>query len=611
MKNIYLKIKSILEIASNIKDVFSESIRFPKLKIFFLMILGCLTVVFESIGIAMLIPIIQNVVQGVGGKTRLPAEFLKPLEDWLNQWQGFEQIAIISLFIIISGAISSVLTVVKTLADESISLHVSNYWRKKLFRNILLANVVEVFKHRIGNIQNLIVVECGNIRFLYRGLIQLCVSLAMACVYVFVLILISLKLTVLVIFLLAISSIPVFYLIKYIQHTSFNRAQSRSFLGSIIVEIFSSIKIVHLFKTFDYETGRFGKAVNSVMDKEWQMLKRNSLVGPINNMIVLILPLIIIFLGLRVSQQMGSNPVWVLLFIVIFSRLAPVTQKIITSISTMSQVYGSVIFLKDSMREFHGTGIESGKNKIIAPPKEIVFKDVSFGYNKDTPIIKNINFTIRSGAHVAFIGPSGSGKSTIINLMIRLFDPDSGSVEIDGVDLKSYNIYDWRHILGLVDQNATLFNENIRYNIAYGLDDVPMEKVINSARLANACDFIEKFPDKYNTQVGVMGHSISGGQRQRVAIARAICRDPEILILDEATSSIDLESERLISETISSIKMQGKTIINISHRLSSVRDADTIYFIDEGEIKASGTIQQLLDRSETFRQYLKLQNIEI
>ncbi len=611
MKKIISKFKEELVVARNVVEVFSEGTPHPLLKVWFLVFLGILTVLFESISISMLIPILQKVVGGVKGGITIPVQALKPFQDWINQWQGYRQFIMIGLFLSICGLVSAVLTVIKRMTEESISLKLSNHWKEKLFRNIIFADITKVFQYKIGYLQNLIVVECGNIRFLYRGALQLITAVVMGGVYIFFLSMISARLTCIVLILLVVTLIPVYKLIKFIRHTSFSRAQSRAFLGSIIVEVLNSIKIIHLFKTFDFETLRFKQSIDNVYEKEWQMLKCNSLIGPLNRVIGIILPLVVIFIGLYLHKDADAKPLWILLFVIVFVRLAPISQSISTAFSTISKVYGSVLLIKSSLSKFSKYEQKNGSIKLKNPPHKIIFDKVNFEYEQGTPVLKDVSFEINAGQHVAFIGPSGSGKSTVVGLIIRLFTPSSGNIFLDADNLKDYDIYSWRDLVGLVDQSTALFNESIKFNIAYGVDNISMEDVVKSAKMANADEFINKLSAGYETRVGSLGYSVSGGQRQRIAIARALSRNPQVIVLDEATSSIDLESEKLIAGTISRLKNEGKTIINISHRLSSVRDADILYFIEDGQIKAKGSFKQLLAESETFRNYLKLQNVQV
>lgn len=225
----------------------------------------------------------------------------------------------------------------------------------------------------------------------------------------------------------------------------------------------------------------------------------------------------------------------------------------------------------------------------------IEFKNVSFNYptRPDFNVLKNISFQVKPGETVALVGSSGSGKSTIASMILRFYDPDKGQVLIDGVDSRTISLTDLRQQIALVPQDVILFAGSIRDNIAYGRPGATDAEVEEAARQANAFDFIQSFPDRFNTLVGERGIQLSGGQRQRIAIARAVLKNPSILILDEATSSLDSESERLVQEALDKL-MLGRTSVVIAHRLSTIRNADQIVVLQNGEVQESGTHQQLM-----------------
>ena len=226
---------------------------------------------------------------------------------------------------------------------------------------------------------------------------------------------------------------------------------------------------------------------------------------------------------------------------------------------------------------------------------EVIFEEVSFNYpsRKNVEVLKNISFRVAKGQKIALVGPSGAGKTTIGALMFRFYEPSTGQILIDGKTASSYNLTAYRNRMALVPQEVILFGGSIRENIEYGKPGASEAEIIQAAKQANAFNFIEGFPDKFETVVGDRGVQLSGGQRQRIAIARAILKDPDILILDEATSSLDTESERLVQEALETL-MKNRTSIIIAHRLTTIRDADKILVIDGGEVKETGTHDELM-----------------
>ena len=240
---------------------------------------------------------------------------------------------------------------------------------------------------------------------------------------------------------------------------------------------------------------------------------------------------------------------------------------------------------------------------------EVSFENISFSYpsRRDFQVLKNISFKADKGETIAIVGPSGAGKSTITNLILRFYNPDSGKIWIDGKDAQDYSLTELRSQMAIVPQDVLLFGGSIKENIGYGKSNATLEEIKDAARKANALDFIESFPDKFETKVGERGIQLSGGQRQRIAIARAVLKNPSILLLDEATSSLDSESERLVQEALDKL-MEGRTSLVIAHRLSTIRKADKIIVIDKGEVKESGTHEELITITDgLYRSLSKLQ----
>jgi len=236
----------------------------------------------------------------------------------------------------------------------------------------------------------------------------------------------------------------------------------------------------------------------------------------------------------------------------------------------------------------------------------VTFDRVSFCYNETRPTIVDISFEVGRNETAAFVGLSGAGKTTIINLISRFYEPTSGTIRIDGIDVREVTLASLRSQLGLVTQETILFNDTVRNNIAYGLGDMPFERIVEAAQAAQAHDFITRLPEGYDTPIGERGGLLSSGQRQRLAIARALLKNPPILILDEATSALDTESESLIQIALANV-MKGRTTLVIAHRISTIRNADRIFVVDSGRIAESGTHEDLYGLNGIYRKLYDLQ----
>jgi subfamily B ATP-binding cassette protein MsbA len=234
-----------------------------------------------------------------------------------------------------------------------------------------------------------------------------------------------------------------------------------------------------------------------------------------------------------------------------------------------------------------------------------VFEDVNFAY-QENEVLGGINFEVMKGTTVALVGPSGAGKSTLADLIMRFYDPEKGRILFDGIDLRDLDLDAYRRMFGVVSQDNLLFNATVAQNIAYALPETPLEEIKKAARIANAHEFIIELPEGYNTFVGDRGVRLSGGQRQRIAIARAVIRNPEILILDEATSSLDTDSEKKVQMAIDQI-IHSTTAVVIAHRLSTIKEADSIIVLDRGKIIDMGRHEELMARCDLYIHLATLQ----
>ena len=303
-----------------------------------------------------------------------------------------------------------------------------------------------------------------------------------------------------------------------------------------------------------------------------------------------------------------SLPVASLLtFFFVLFRLVPTLQDVNGTRVVLSGLQGAAVNVKELLRTDNKDYFPNGHLEFSGLKRAINLVSVDFGYEPQNLVLHDISLTIERGKMTALVGGSGAGKSTLADLIPRFYDPTRGTILIDGVDLKTYDIKSLRQKLAVVSQDTFIFNANVRDNIAYALEGVSEAEILEAARQAYALEFIQQLPEGFDTQLGDRGVRLSGGQRQRLAIARALLRDPEILILDEATSALDSVSERLIQESLEKLYM-GRTVVAIAHRLSTITRADRVVVLEQGRIVEQGKYQELIEQRGRLWKYHQMQH---
>lgn len=390
---------------------------------------------------------------------------------------------------------------------------------------------------------------------------------------------------------------PIAVLIFYSFRRRMNRMYHRqwryeSALNTLLHDVFSGIRVVKVFGTEKREEERFDAAAKRVADISKRTETTWNLIMPFANFLMGIGEyVVLLFVGARVisgEMTLGELSQFMTYVGMLYGPIrwaAFIPRRIARAMTSMAKIF-ELLDEKPGI----GDGDEAYSGEIEG---NIRFDNVSFGYNEYEYVLKNINLDINKGEMVGIVGRSGVGKSTMINLIMRLYDVNEGVLSIDGRDIRQYSQHALRSRIGVVLQETFLFKGTVLSNIAYAKPGCTFEEAMAAARMANVHEFIMKQPDGYNTFVGESGHTLSGGERQRVAIARAVLRDPRILILDEATASLDTETEKLIQDAVNSL-VAGRTTIAIAHRLSTLRNATRLVVLEKGEVEESGTHEELM-----------------
>ncbi|MBP0904056.1 ABC transporter ATP-binding protein [Mariniflexile gromovii] len=421
---------------------------------------------------------------------------------------------------------------------------------------------------------------------------------------------ISWKLTIFVLFFIPLSGFLISKISKNIKSQSGDIFALEGHLLSNIEETLGGIKIIKNFTSENFFSKKFRDLTDNINSLNNSIGKKMSLSAPMSEFLgILVISVLLVYGGSLVlidkSLSGGAFMAYMGLAYQILTPAKAIT-KAIHALQGGNAAYERVAFILDAKNPLK----DKVDAKIIEEfNKEIKFDNISFKY-KDDYVLKDFNLTVPKGKTVALVGESGSGKSTLANLITRFYDVNKGSITFDGVDIRDVTTKSLREQMGIVAQDSILFNDTIAKNISLGIDDANEEKIIAAAKVANAHNFISEFPNRYQSNVGDGGGLLSGGQRQRIAIARAVMKNPPIMILDEATSSLDTESEKLVQEALENM-MENRTSLVIAHRLSTIQKADLIVVMKKGQIVEQGTHEELLSKNGTYTNLVSLQSLEI
>ncbi len=399
---------------------------------------------------------------------------------------------------------------------------------------------------------------------------------------------------------------PVWLLGRRIRRISRAAQERLGELNSSLQETYSGIRIVQAFGKEKWETGRFAQRARELFRENLRWVRHYAVVSPL--MEVLGAVTVGGFI-LYASQRIGAGalkPGAMIQFVVAFVKLYQPVKRLVGIYALFQQALGAseqVFELLDQNQEV----AEAPDAAAMAPfSSRIEFDRVAFRYPEAGELLRDISFTVEAGQVAAIVGSSGAGKTTLANLLPRFFDVTGGEIRIDGKDIRSIKLAALREQIGIVTQDTVLFNDTVRNNIAYGRPDVSEEAVRRAAETAFAAEFVGELPDGFDTRIGERGSRLSGGQRQRLAIARAVLKDAPILILDEATSELDTESEWLVQQALANL-MKGRTVFVIAHRLSTIRRADMILVMENGQIIERGRHEELLTRGGVYRRLFEMQ----
>jgi subfamily B ATP-binding cassette protein MsbA len=509
--------------------------------------------------------------------------------------------------IAVLGAISSYM---EKYLTTSVSQWVTHDLRRTLYGHIQRLSLAEYDKAQTGDLISRVTSDIGAIQdFINSALLGIVVNVLTLIGMTLVMVYINWRFT-----LIALSIAPALFVLVYsftrrIKKASRAVRKKESELVSVVQEVLTSARVVKAFAREDFEVLRFETQSRDNVETALEARSIKAKLSPLVDVLVAIGTCLVLGYGARLALR-GQLSAGVLIVFLLYlgkmykpmrelSKMTDTVSKAMVGYERINEVLEIEARVRDLPRARRAPRFKG----------KIEFDRVSFAYDEKSPVLKGVSFTIEPGQVAAIVGPSGTGKTTIISLIPRFYDPQTGTVKIDGADIRGYKLKSVREQISFVLQETLLFHASLWDNIAYGRPDATRDQVMRAAKLANADEFIEKLPDGYGTIIGERGATLSGGQRQRIAIARAVIRDTPILILDEPTSGLDSASEQTVIEALDRL-MERKTSIVVAHHLRSVRRADIVFVVKDSELVEQGTHQELMAAGGLYAELYTIQNSE-
>ena len=579
-------------------------------------IYNIITAFFSLFSIAMIIPFLR-ILFGMDTTVTDPGTFqlsASSIQLHVNYYFGHlltqlgqvQTLAIVIIFVFLMILFKNIFTYSAIHVITTLRFGVVEKLRNMIYDKILRLPLKYFKSKEQGDIMTYIISDTqeielsiiSSLQFLFRDPITLLVFL----ISLFIL---NYKLTLLILLMLPFIVIVLGRLGRTLRKKSIRSQRQLGLLMAIINETIDGLRVIKAFVADDYMRKKMQKVNKSITKLNSKIFRRRSLSGPLTETLSVMAILVILYVGsiIVLKDQSSFAPETFIAYILIFTQLIPPAKNISSGWYGVQKGLASLDRIEEILNypETIVDDIDAVEKNTF--DKEINYENVYFYYNPGQYVLKNINLQISKGQTIAIVGPSGSGKSTLVDLLPRFYDVTDGRITIDGIDIRKIKLNSLHRLFAIVNQDPILFNDSIYNNIAFGRPDATYEEVVQAAKIANAYDFIMESKWGFDTNIGEKGSKLSGGQRQRISIARAVLTNAPILIFDEATSSLDSESEKLVQDAINNL-IASKTAIVIAHRLSTVVKADKIIVLKDGEIIESGTHKELIDKPHGFYRYL-------
>lgn len=458
-----------------------------------------------------------------------------------------------------------------------------------------------------GETINSLTNEIGRLTAALGVIFNVITQATMFLMYVGLMLWMSWELTLGVLFVFGVLSLTLTRIIRIVQRKGEEITQASGRFTSTITEFLSAVRTVKLYNQEAYERKRLATTIHDLAETVIGTTKKSLLVQPISQAVIGTLLIGVVFFAVWVLVLPGKLDIaFLLAFLFALFRLMPTVHQLNQQRGDWAKNHASLANVNRLIDASDKPYLPDGTREARSLNNGIEFRNVNFEYEPGEPVLEDISIRIEAGRTTALVGGSGAGKSTLVDLLPRLYDPVDGHILYDGVNLREFRVASLRNRIAVVSQSTFVFNQTVAANIAYGSMGASMDAIREAAQRANALEFIDDMEDGFDTVLGDRGVRLSGGQRQRIAIARALLRDPEILILDEATSSLDSISERLVQESLEPL-MAGRTVIAIAHRLSTIENADWVVVLEGGRVVEQGPYDALLKQKGHLWNYHSIQ----